>query len=95
MNATHWATLSNFCTIFGAKVEQTGRGWYIQYRPVQTIQQQEEALRRQQQAAADKKSRRSVSRENDAIVTGATGTHIGTSKVAEPTELQKNVRNRH
>ncbi|NPB31596.1 hypothetical protein G7L58_23915, partial [Shigella sonnei] len=52
MNATHWATLSNFCTIFGAKVEQTGRGWYIQYRPVQTIQQQEEALRRQQQAAA-------------------------------------------
>jgi DNA/RNA-binding protein KIN17 len=93
MNATHWATLSDFVQYLGkmgkAKVEETERGWYIQYRPVQTIQQQEEALRRQQQAAADEQAEEAYQEKMMQLRQEQLAQIMGTSKVSEPTELEK------
>ncbi len=93
MNATHWATLSDFVQYLGkmgkAKVEETERGWYIQYRPVQTIQQQEEAVRRQQQAVADEQAEEAYQEKMMQLRQEQLAQLMGTSKVAEPTELEK------
>lgn len=93
MNATHWATLSDFVQYLGkmgkCKVEETERGWYIQYRPVMSIQQQEEALRKQQQAVADEKAEEAYQERMQQLRQEQLAQIMGSAVLAEPTKLEK------
>ena len=92
MNATHWATLSDFVQYLGkmgkCKVEETERGFYVQYRPVQTVQQQQEALRKQQQAAADEKAEEAYQERMQQLRQEQLSLQVGATTVSEPTKLE-------
>ncbi|NWH84894.1 KIN17 protein, partial [Aegithalos caudatus] len=57
MNATRWETLADFTKWLGreglCKVDETPKGWYIQYRDPETIHRQQEQERKQKQDLDD------------------------------------------
>ena len=90
MNATIWATLSDFCKYLGKTgkcvVEETERGWFITYieRDVAKMQREEALQRRllaEQQAEKAAKERIDQQRREQA--------ELGSAKMEEATKLQR------
>ncbi|NXK59722.1 KIN17 protein, partial [Sylvietta virens] len=61
MNATQWETLTDFTKWLGreglCKVDETPKGWYIQYRDPETIRRQQEQERRKKQDLDDEEKK--------------------------------------